>query len=200
MTHGTPRRSDSSAAAPVDHLYGFEEQAPRPRRPWWVSAALTVLVSSALTYSVLFAINRLLPLALIVALCAAAVLVGQASRSSVEPPWRRVGQLVRPIRFRRQQEPDAGYEGGDGKIQEVRRWDRRLDWGTYADRFAHTVGVPLGELVDERLRQRHGITRASNPALARELVGARVWALLGPLERIPSHRQVMAALDDLDRL
>jgi hypothetical protein len=119
---------------------------------------------------------------------------------SAEPDWLLARDLVRPVRVRRRLEPGEGYEGGDGVAEAVRRWDRRLGWGEKdAQRFAVTVGRSLGELVDERLRQRHGITRATDPVRARHVVGERVWALLGPLHRPPTPRQVMAALDEMER-
>jgi hypothetical protein len=67
-------------------------------------------------------------------------------------------------------------------------------------RFARTVGAPIGELVDERLRQRHGITRETDPARAQAIVGENLWALLGPQRRLPSAREVAAAVAELDRI
>ena len=36
----------------------------------------------------------------------------------------------------------------------------------------------IGELADERLRQRHGLTRASDPHRARQLLGEEAWQFL----------------------
>jgi hypothetical protein len=133
--------------------------------------------------------------------CLGAVLVRQAVRGSAEPPWPRAGDLVRPVEVWRRRQPGAWYEGGDGMVAAVRRWDRQLTWGVASGaRFATTAGPRLRELVDERLRQRHGITRATDPARARELLGENLWSLLEPQERPPTHRQLVAALADLDRL
>ena len=86
-------------------------------------------------------------------------------------------------------------------VAAVRQWDRRLDWGfTHPDRFVNTTLPRLGDLVDERLRPRPGITRASDPARARELLGENLWALLAPRGQLPSHKQIIAAIADLERL
>jgi hypothetical protein len=118
-----------------------------------------------------------------------------------EPDWLHARDLVRPATVRRRLEPGDWYEGGDGMAEAVRKWDRRLGWGDVdGQRWSRAVGQHLGELVDEMLRQRHGITRATQPERARAVLGERVWALLGPLERPPTPKQVHAALADLERM
>jgi len=90
----------------------------------------------------------------------------------------------------------------DGMLQAVRRWDRRLDWGaTAAERFGFTVAGRLGELADERLRQRHSMTRATDPVRARRLLGDDVWILVhGPMGRVPTPSEISAVVDRLDSL
>ncbi|BCY05710.1 hypothetical protein [Actinoplanes sp. L3-i22] len=61
----------------------------------------------------------------------------------------------------------------------VRRWERTLDTAhSDSDTYARNVLPVLGELADERLRLRHGITRAGDPRRARELLGEPAWAVL----------------------
>jgi hypothetical protein len=206
VTHGQHRRADADLAH-LDDLFATEEAPVRPPRrgrgdqPWFVTSGLLAFLGSAVIFTVLAMLNYRLPYPLILAVCVGAVLVRRAVQVSREPSWLRPADLVRPVEVRRRLEPGFWYEGGDGMVGAVHRWDRRLEWGlSDPDRFAHTVGLRIGELVDERLRQRHGITRASDPRRARELLGERVWALLGPMERIPSPRQIAAALTDLDRI
>jgi hypothetical protein len=189
-------------------LFTTEEAPPRrpllrrpTDQPWLVSAGLVAFLASAVIYTLLALVNYRLAYPVILAVCVGSVLVRRAVRVSAEPAWLRTGDLVRPVQVRRRLEPGQWYEGGDGMVGAVHRWDRRLEWGiSDSRRFANTVGLRIGELVDERLRQRHGLTRASDPRKARELVGERVWALLGPLDRAPSPRQIAAALTDLDRI
>ncbi|HEY7224517.1 MAG TPA: hypothetical protein VH561_13150 [Micromonosporaceae bacterium] len=142
-----------------------------------------------------------LPFPLVGAVFVGVVLIGQGVSLVSEPEWLRAADLVRPVRVHRRLQPGGWYEGGDGLVAAVRRWDRQIEWGsTGPARFANTVGTHIGEVVDERLRQRYGITRASDPQRARELAGETLWALMGPLTRVPTHRQMLAALDDLERI
>ncbi len=206
MTHPLHQRSKAEITR-LDDLFKADD-SPLPRalparqdREWLVGAGLQTFLASAVVYTLLHLVDRRLPYPLILAVCLGAVLIRRAVRLAREPLWPRAGDLVRPVEVRRRREPGAWYEGGDGMASAIRRWDRQFTWGLASGpRFANTAGPRLGELVDERLRQRHGITRAADPARARELVGEKVWALLGPLERAPTHRQIMAALADLDRL
>lgn len=179
--------------------------ARQDERPWLVGAVLTAFISSAVVYMVLNIVGLRAPYLLIAGACLGVVLIRQVARTVAEPPWLAVGELVRPVVVRRRREPGAAYEGGDGIAASVRRWNRLLEWsvtGVVTDpgRFARTVGAPLGELVDERLRQHHGITRASDPERARAIVGENLWALLGTPRRVPSYREVAAAVADLDRI
>ena len=98
--------------------------------------------------------------------------------------------------------PGGWYTLDDGMYEAVRRWDRRLEWGaTYPERFQYTMTGRLAELVDERLRQRHGITRASDPARARALIGEDVWNLTsGSAQRVPSPREVFVLVQRMEAL
>lgn len=201
------RRPDHGPVAHLDDLFTVTEEAPPrrarldQRRPWLIRGALQTFISSAIVYTALHIVNLDPPYGLILAVCAGAVLVRLAVRSTAEPGWLRAREAVRPVQVRRRNEPGAWYEGGDGMLDAVRRWDRRFDWGTGApERFAATVGARLGELADERLRQHHGLTRASDPARARALLGDEFWALTQPAQRVPTPRQVAAALTRLEKM
>lgn len=97
---------------------------------------------------------------------------------------RRVGNLER--------EPGQGTH--DGLAPAVHRWHARL-----SRRRALQPG--LAELVDERLRQRHGLTRAEEPDRARTLLGERLWSYLAdPAARTPSPRDLAAMLTTVEEL
>jgi hypothetical protein len=90
----------------------------------------------------------------------------------------------------------------DGLRGAVKRWETRLEW-LYTDSSAynHKVLPLLGEIVDERLRQRHGITRASDPARARKLVGEPLWTFLaGPGRRPPAPRELANLIAWMERI
>jgi hypothetical protein len=162
----------------LDDLFSYEEPEVGPpkveSRPWLVISILQTFTASAVVYTGFRAADLAPSYALIVAVCAGAVLVRQAVLVAREPRWQRTRDLVHgPSGAAGAEVPD-----GDGMLEAIGRWDRRLDWGTYADRFNSAVARRLGELADERLRQRHALTRASDPVRARELLGAEAWELI----------------------
>jgi hypothetical protein len=164
------RRRDQVPDTKLDDLFGEVEPAAGPA-PSGRRLALTAVVQTFLVTAVLFTVLRLIgldpSLPLVLGISAGAVLVRLAAASVREPRGRRISDLMRPPRHRR--EPATR---SDGVLMAVRRWDRRL---------ANTdsgLSASLGDLADERLRQRHGLTRASDPARARALLGEPVWALL----------------------
>jgi hypothetical protein len=205
-----PRRSRAAEYARLDDLLSAGVSWPpsrlvRPERPWVLGSVMTAFLTSAVAYLLFSAVAVPPPYPLILAACSGAVLIRQAARMVREPAWLRVGDLVRPPRVTRPGEPGAVSGGEDGMAVAVRRWIRLLEWGdttVVADsgRFARTVGAHIGELVDERLRQRYGITRASDPERARAIVGENLWRLLRAHRRQPSYREVQAATADLERM
>ncbi|MEU8237804.1 hypothetical protein AB0C07_06145 [Actinoplanes missouriensis] len=84
----------------------------------------------------------------------------------------------------------------------VKRWERNLEQAhSDPDLYARNVLPVLAELTDERLRLRHGITRASDPRRARELLGEPLWtALDAPGRHGLKSRDVGTLLDALERL
>jgi len=90
----------------------------------------------------------------------------------------------------------------DGLWAAVSRWDNRLGW-TYRDpaRFDSQVRPLLGELVDERLRQRYGFTRASDPQRARAVLGEPLWTFLAtPVTRSPTPRDLAEVARQMEAL
>ncbi|PZF89617.1 hypothetical protein C1I99_25335, partial [Micromonospora deserti] len=84
----------------------------------------------------------------------------------------------------------------------INGWERPLDWSSgNGERFAERILPRLGELADERLRQRHGLTRDSDPARARALLGDRLWTFLNaPSRRPPSPRDLAVIVAELEKL
>ena len=106
---------------------------------------------------------------------------------------------------RRNVADDEGFYhwgGTDSLRSAVRRWEQRLEWSqSDPAAFSRNVLPVFAELTDERLRLRHGITRASDPRRARELLGEPLWQLLGdPGRRPPKARDLATHVETLERL
>jgi hypothetical protein len=192
--------------APLDHLLRHDEPEPvrvvEPRSESWLPrAALHAFIASALVYTGFHIFGLAPPYPLILAVCAGGVLVRRAVALTAESRFY-TRDIVRSPRRARYTGAGGWYQTDDGMVEAVRRWDRRLEWGATApERFSHTMTGRLGELVDERLRQRHGFTRASDPARARALVGDDVWRLVGgSLDRVPSPRDVYLLVQRMESL
>jgi len=114
-------------------------------------------------------------------ICGGMISIGMIARGVSERHWRSTSELVREVSGSKLIAPGGWSESEDGMLEAIRRWDRRLEWGSSSpERFAHAMTPKLGELVDDWLRQRHGLTMASDPAAARALLGESAWAALHP--------------------
>ena len=82
----------------------------------------------------------------------------------------------------------------DGMVAATRRWETRLSFvRLHGDRsqFARSVQPKLVELIDERLRLRHGVVRAAEPERARALLGEPLWRFATvPIRKNPSLRDL----------
>ncbi|HEX5597442.1 MAG TPA: hypothetical protein VFX61_15700 [Micromonosporaceae bacterium] len=185
--------------ASIDDLLGHEEEPAGDRRGagrgGWVRSAL---VAAALTAVTLLGL-RLFGIGVspvVVFAGFAALLLLRRLTAQVTPP---------PGRTPRSRGADDGlyrFDSADGLRGEVNRWQRKLRWARKdPDRFVRVVRPALAELVDERLRQRHGCTRASDPVRAKTLLGEPLWTLLTDSRtRSPSARQYAAILAKLEEL
>jgi hypothetical protein len=189
--------------ADLDDLFSYEEVEPAgpprvERRPWLVIAVLQTFAVSAVVFTGFRAADLAPSYLLIVAVCAGAVLIRQAVLVAREPRWQRTRDLVRGPAWA----AEELRQDGDGMLEAVARWDRRLDWGTTnAERFGSAVARRLGELADERLRQRYGLTRASDPARARDLLGEQAWAIIhGHVDVSPPPAEVARAVASIETL
>ena len=196
----------SGAITSIDDLLRHEEEPPpvARRRPGPVRTTLrSVLVAAVLTGALLAALRMVgvafSPAAVFASFLALLLLRRITSALAPEPPGRS----------RARRDPARGEEDGsynwaaqDALGSVVGRWERRLAWAHgERDRFARRVVPMLGELADELLRQRHGITRATDPERARALLGEPLWTLLDtPPRRTPSPRQLAAIVAQLEKV
>jgi len=209
MTMPKRERRARAADAHLDDLLRFEDVSgaapPRPAghdRVWIAKALLLGFASSAVLYTLARVFDLGPPYPLVLAVCLGAVLVRQAAGAVAEPRWLKTASVVRAPSPERAITPGGWHTGQDGVRDAVQRWARRLDWGaSNADRFSSTVVTRLGQLTDEVLRQRHGLTRATDPARARELLGPQVWKLLHDQgQTVPSASDVAVAVQRLETL
>jgi hypothetical protein len=89
----------------------------------------------------------------------------------------------------------------DQPFAEAKRWVSRLEWVRRdPTQFQRIIRPAIGALADEKLRQRHGITRASHPARAAELFGPRLTHFLDPskLRRALDPAELLAVVKELE--
>jgi hypothetical protein len=189
----------------LDELFGARDEPvieepveapvakPRSKALWLLRNALLVAAATTVTVAALRAGGLHAPLILIIAAFIGLRLIMLAVSEVAPPPLpkRRGG--------------GSGSSSGpasDALRAAVRRWERTLDRANAdPDLYSRNVLPVLAELADERLRLRHGITRASDPRRARELLGDPMWeALHDPHRRAGKTRELEGLVDALERL
>jgi len=191
----------------LDALFGAAEPAPAPAAPepaperrsrggWLIRNALLIGIATTVTVAGFRMAEVRLPVLMIVAFFVALRLLMLAVAEVAPPPS--------PGPASRRGEESAAYHwaGTDVLRAAVRRWEHRLDWSqSDVDRFSRNVLPVLAELTDERLRLRHGLTMASDPRRARELIGEPLWlALSEPGRRPPKKNDLATFVEALERL
>ena len=83
----------------------------------------------------------------------------------------------------------------------VARWERLLTRAGADGGSARAIHRTLVELADERLRQRHSLTRTADPVKAKALLGDALWDYLAtPPTRNLAPRDAAAYVQSLERL
>jgi hypothetical protein len=181
-----------------------KEKAPaRPFGPrWWLRRAIVAIVVSAGVFVVLYVIRVGLPFLLIVATVLAIMVVhGALVLVHDDPlPAEVTGRGVEVTIDDHLHGPLRGLRHSvaptDGVRYAINRWDDRLNWGERdGARFAAIVLPRLADLIDERLRQRHGFTAKADPERARAVLGEDVWRLMtGPSTRAAAPRDIASII------
>ncbi|WP_432831691.1 hypothetical protein [Dactylosporangium sp. CA-092794] len=208
----------------LDELFDGERAAPRPdprpaRRPsrpfdlrWWIRRLFVAFALTVVGGGVLWVAGYRLPYALVLLSIVAIQVMREvlqqvhaddlpaavtgSGREPVRPPEENPGE-----RAARRELRDA-IPRGDGIRLAVAKWDDRFVWGERdPGRFAAVVVPRFTDLVDARLRQRHGITLAGAPEQARALVGEELWQLLHYTpSRVPSPQDIASIVAKVEAL
>ncbi|MFI6261958.1 hypothetical protein [Micromonospora sp. NPDC051006] len=195
-----------SSGASIDDLLSFEEERSRPDerdRGGRVGQVLRTLAGVASVVVVLVvglrAVGLRVSLLILIAGVVALFLVRRVVAALAPTPPPPAGTRA-PV--------TAGDDGTwnwsarDALQTAINGWEVPLDWSaTRPERFTGVVLPRLGELADERLRLKHGVTRDSDPARARSLLGERLWTFLEtPPRRTPSPRDLAAIVAELEKI
>jgi hypothetical protein len=194
----------------LDDLLDYEEEpAPKPASHreapsrWLIKAVLLSVAGGLAGYGLLRFGGVDVPYPLLVTLLFTLLLL------------RRVlGDLhVAPVPDTLRKPPSAsgdGRDGGggwserDGLRLAVTGWSTRLAWlhsRTDPRQFVRSVQPRLVQIIDERLRLRHGVTLSADPDRARELLGEPLWTFVStPVARNPSPRELGALVKHMEDL
>ncbi|GAA1794293.1 hypothetical protein GCM10009682_15100 [Luedemannella flava] len=193
----------------IDDLLSREEDDPTPRRKperparqFLIRTAITAPLIAAVLYAMLPLLQVKMAYPLLLAFTLAVLVIRRAVRLVVEPGRRLTRDLVAHRVVAYDPTRDDGVVGADGLSRAVLRWEMRLEWsGVERQRFMKRMPLLIGEIVDERLRQRHGLTLEHDRAAARRLCGPELWAFLTePMTRIPTPRQFAVIVKQMEAL
>jgi hypothetical protein len=193
----------------LDELFAFAEEPvaeelpaeekPRSRAGWVIRNVLLIAAATVVTIAGLRSAGMGVSILLVVAAFVALRLLMLAVAEVAPPLPARSG-----ARRLAESDSDYDYRFGDTDMLRaaVRRWEQRLDWSqSDPEQFSRSLLPVLAELTDERLRLQHGITRASDPRRARELIGEQWWRLLAePRGRPPKARELAGYVQTLEEL
>ncbi|MEU8327236.1 hypothetical protein [Micromonospora sp. NPDC048839] len=189
----------------IDDLLAFDEeaapkgpQAPRSRTGpvvralAWAAAVVAVLLVGLRAVGLQVSLPVLV--AGVLAVLGVRRITALLAPPPPSPPARRAGTG----------DEDGSYNWAtrDALRGAINQWERPLDWSSNRpERFTGVVLPRIGELADERMRLKHGVTRESDPARARVLLGDRLWTFLEtPPRRTPSPRDLAVIVAELEKI
>lgn len=175
-----------------------QEEPPRRRR-WWLRDPIIAVTAAFGIYTVLRALSFYSPFIVLVATMLTILFIRRALLAVPVPP---APPAVYSDAWGVVDDPGPRMAAVDGVVRAVERWEARFSW-TERDgaRFTSAVFPRLYELIDERLRQRHGITLREDPDRARALIGEHLWTFLhARAARTPTAREMTAIVSDMEKI
>lgn len=191
----------------LDELLRYEDDEPvshrLPRRPssfrWLVKPVLIAGIGSVVGVLLARLVGLAIPYPLVFMLLLAAQLLYRTIKWIAPAPVPST--LLRDVTPRRADPADLP---ADGLYLATTRWDTRLAWVRLQhdpEQFGRTVQPRLVQLVDERLRLRHGIIREREPERARRLVGDPLWTFLTrPVHQNVSPRELAELITMMEKI
>jgi hypothetical protein len=193
--------------SPLDDLLEYEEEpAPKPTSHreassrWLIKAVLLAAAGGLVAYGLLRVASVDVPYPFLVTVAFTLLLLRRVLGDL------RVAPVPDTLRKPPTAPPDGDGGGGwgdrDGLRLAVTGWSTRLAWlhsRTDPRQFVRNVQPRLVQIVEERLRLRHGITLADDPARARELLGEPLWTFVTvPVPKNPSPRELAALVKHME--
>jgi hypothetical protein len=182
----------------LDDLLGYEEDQPASHRQaaarstyrWLIRPLVVSLLGAVMGGLLLRLAGVAVPYPLIFMVLLAALLLRRALAWIA--PMAVPRDLLRPPAG-----PADAETERDGLRLAAGRWETRLSWVRLQNdpgQFSRTIQPRLVQLIDERLRLRHGVVRATDPARARALLGDPLWTFVTTPVRSPMAPRDLAAL------
>lgn len=197
------RKDNRSEQVTLDQLLGevgeWTPPEPERRSRWWVRDTIIALLTAFAVYVIMRALSVAAPYAVLASTMFAVLLLRRALLAvPVPPPPAAVYSEV----WGAVEDQGPRLATVDGVVRAVERWEASFGWTERdASRFTSAVHPRLYELVDERLRQRHGITMRNDPPRARALIGEQLWTFLHErVARTPSAREMTAIVGDMEKI
>jgi hypothetical protein len=194
----------------LDELLEFPGEEPEPESPaagretawFWLAKALVWAAVLALP---IWVFCHFISFAVPYPLIAMVLFVGRLLRALLRwiDPHPLPATLVRPSN-ELVSEDQIEAPAQDGLVLATAKWDQRLSWlKVPGDKghFARAIQPRLVEIVDERLRARHGVDRVADPAAARRLLGEQLWTFVTtPVPKNPSPRELAGLITQLENV
>lgn len=205
MSRDEPEYDDDSEYGEnqtIEDLLGFEDEPPpRERRSsgrgaWWIKSILVAAGLAAVTVFGARIFGYTVPIPVVVAVFLALLILRRVTGSLVPLPANRVRRPSNGT-----EDGSYNFGGRDALRSVVARYERLLERAGADARAAQAGHRAIADIADERLRQRHGVSRQTDPDRARGLLGDPLWHYLHtPPKKTLASKDAATYAQSLERL